>query len=64
VKKALLTAAAALVLAAMTTGMTMTAAEAHHPKTLWYNGYKYWRVAYARGVCFNHHGYIYCRPAY
>jgi hypothetical protein len=63
-KKVLLTASVALMLAGMATGMLATSAQAHHPRTMWVNGYKYWRVAYPRGVCFNHHGFNYCRPGY
>ena len=61
-KRILLAALSAAALAAITSSVTVTPAEAHHPSYIWYNGYKYWAADYyRRGYCFYHHGYIYCR---
>ena len=47
-KRILLAVLSAAALAAITSGVTVTPAEAHHPSYIWYNGYKYWAADYYR----------------
>jgi hypothetical protein len=60
-KQKLITAlAAGAVLAAALA--TTTPANAHHPRSMWYHGHKYYLSDYYDSEwCFHHHGYNYCQ---
>ena len=61
-RQKLVAALAAFAIAATSLGITIAPADAHHPRSMWYHGYKYYLSDYYDPEwCFHHHSYNYCR---